>query len=180
MFNGAGAFLRTLFIKMPLDGLNTCGGFGFSFIEAPGANGWASAVQGTKTQMYFGSHKGTNNSMGELRVQVGSLERKAGGQRQARPQGVGGLRKASKAPPRTPCKALRQRLGDAELGECGEPLGDCARRTWRVARGRVNLRPQHVRQRKAATILGASREGLASGRVPLRCLHVAAIERKQR
>jgi len=63
MFNGAGAFLRTLFIKMPLDGLYTCGGFGFSFIEAPGANGWASAVQGTKTQMYFGSHKGTNNSM---------------------------------------------------------------------------------------------------------------------
>jgi hypothetical protein len=56
-------FLHEVLLKISLDTLQDCpGGFGYNFWNVDSANGWGSLVQGATTTMYFGSHRGTNNS----------------------------------------------------------------------------------------------------------------------
>ena len=54
---------HSVLLRIALDTLQDCpGGFGYTWWDNTSSNGWGSLVQGATTTMYYGGHRGTNNS----------------------------------------------------------------------------------------------------------------------
>ena len=55
---------HNVLLRISLDTLQDCpgGGFNYTWWDITDANGWGGLVSGATTTMYFGSHRGTNNS----------------------------------------------------------------------------------------------------------------------
>jgi hypothetical protein len=54
-------FLRQVILRLPLDGLQACAAFDYTYF--PGfTSGWGEPVQGATTTMYIGDHQGLTNS----------------------------------------------------------------------------------------------------------------------
>lgn len=60
MFSGGGSFLRMILIRMPLDALSSCAGFGYNYWSSTSGWTWTPTAMGATDAMYLGDHVNQN------------------------------------------------------------------------------------------------------------------------